>query len=76
MNGCTAVRLYHWQERETMITKEQVKQEIDQLPDDVMEQIYVFICSIKPKKSFKKPIRSFKLKGQFDKMDIRELAYE
>ena len=59
-----------------MITKEHIKKEIDQLPDDVLEQVYVFICSIKLNKPVRKRIRSFHLKGQFDNIDIRTMAYE
>lgn len=59
-----------------MITKEQVKQEIDKLSDDAVEQVYLFIHRITPKKTAKIQIPSFRLKGQFDKQSIRELAYE
>ena len=59
-----------------MITKEQVKQEIDQLPDDIVEQDYSFIAAIQPKLPVKKRIRAFKLKGQFDHLQIRTMAYE
>ena len=43
-----------------MVTKEQAKQEIDQLSDDVVEQIYLFMSVIQPKKPVKKRIRVFK----------------
>lgn len=63
-----------------MVTKEIVKQEIDHLPDDVIEQVYVFMQTIqlkKPMKQLRKQrIRTFKLQGQFDSLHIRELAYE
>ncbi len=59
-----------------MVTKEQVKQEIDQLSDDVVEQIYLFMSVIQPKKPVKKRIRAFRLKGQFDHLRIRAIAYE
>ncbi len=53
-----------------MVTKEQVKQEIDQLSDDIVEQIYLFMSVIQPKKPVKKRIRAFRLKGQFDHIHI------
>ena len=59
-----------------MITKEHVKQEIDKLPNDVLDQVYLFICSIQPKKPARKHIPSFHLKGQFDHIHIRATAYE
>ena len=63
-----------------VVTKDIVKQEIDRLPDDVIEQIYVFLHTIQVKERrkprIKRQIRTFKLHGQFDRVNIRELAYE
>lgn len=59
-----------------MVTKEQVKQKIDVLPDYIIEQVYVFIGAIQPKPIIKKRMRAFELKGQFDHLDIRASAYE
>ncbi len=58
------------------MTKEELKQEIERLPDEAVEQVYVFVCQIFPKQPHKKPLRSFKLKGQFDHIRLREIAYE
>ena len=59
-----------------MISKEQIKKEIDQMPDELVEQVYVYITDIKKTKKRKKPIHTYKLKGAFDRTDIRKKAYE
>ncbi len=59
-----------------MTTKEKIKKKIDELPDDLLEQVYQFINSMKANNSNKKRVRTFKLKGQFDKVNIRHSAYE
>ncbi len=58
-----------------MTTKEKLKEEIDCLPSNLVEEVYQFISSIKMEKKTKR-FHSFKLKGQFDKIDIRKEAYE
>ncbi len=59
-----------------MVTKEKLKKEIDKLPQNLLGQVYQFINSMKEKKRTKNRIRSFKLKGQFDDINIREKAYD
>lgn len=59
-----------------MTTKEKLKKEIDELPQNLLEQVYLFINSIKEKRPTKNRLRSFKLSGQFDDINIREKAYE
>lgn len=59
-----------------MATKERLKKEIDKLPQNLLDQVYQFINSMKEKKRTKKRTRSFKLKGQFDDVNIREKAYD
>ena len=59
-----------------MTTKEKIKMNIDELPEDLLERVYEYIQSLRPKKPNKKQVRTFKLKGQFDKLDIRRNAYE
>ena len=58
-----------------MLTKQTVKKEIDKIPDCLLEDILQFLTALK-KKNPKKKIHTFKLKGQFDKMNIRDRAYE
>jgi hypothetical protein len=59
-----------------MIPKEKIKQEIDQIPDELAEKVLDFIRYLKRTKQRKKSIRSFKLNGAYDRMNIRERAYE
>lgn len=59
-----------------MSTKEKVKIEIENLPDDVLEQVYQFINSLKTKKKSHHKLRTVNLNGQFDDVNIREQAYE
>mgnify|MGYP005662467149 CR=1 FL=1 len=59
-----------------MITKETLKAEIDKLPDNLLEEVYKFINSIRTLRSEKRKLHTFKLKGQFDDINIRESAYE
>ncbi len=59
-----------------MVTKEKLKKEIDELPQDLLKKVYQFIHSMTGKTGKKSRIRSFKLKGQFDDINIREKAYE
>ena len=59
-----------------MTTKEKLKEEIDRLPSNLLEDVYQFIYSIKTKKKKTRKLHSFKLKWQFDKLDIWKEAYE
>lgn len=59
-----------------MITKEQVKKEIDRLSDVELEKVYMYLSSLKTTKKSTPNIRSLKLKGKLDKQDIRSIAYE
>lgn len=59
-----------------MIPKDRIKNEIDQIPDEMAEKVLDFILHLKRAKNRKKPLRSFKLQGFFDKTDIRKKAYE
>lgn len=59
-----------------MITKEKLKAEIDRLPENLLEEVYEFINSIRSIRPKERKLRSYKLRGQFDKINIRERAYE
>jgi hypothetical protein len=59
-----------------MITKEKVKKEIDKMPDDLVQEVYEFISNIITTKTRKGKLHTYKLKGKFDNLDIRESAYE
>ena len=60
-----------------MVTKEQVKKQIDLLPGDLMDSIYELLLKMGEDK--KKQFKGFKLRrfnGDFDTKNIREQAYE
>lgn len=59
-----------------MTTKEKIERDLDDLPSELLEQIYQFIKSVRSRNSNKKEVRSFKLGGQFDELNIRQRAYE
>ncbi len=59
-----------------MITKEKVKKEIDKMPDDFIQEVYEVIRNIKTTKIRKGKLHTYRLKGKFDNLDIRESAYE
>ncbi|MBD3374337.1 hypothetical protein GF406_04810 [candidate division KSB1 bacterium] len=59
-----------------MTTKEKVKDEIDNMPEELLDQVYEFINALKIKKARNKKIHTYRLKGRFDNMNIRERAYE
>lgn len=59
-----------------MITKEIVKKEIDDLPEEMIKELYDFIHQIKRKTEVQKKLKTYRLKGQFDSINIRKLAYE
>jgi len=59
-----------------MTTKEKVIKEIDTMPDELVEEVYKFIHTVKGAKTKKARIHTFKLNGCFDRIDIREKAYE
>ena len=59
-----------------MITKEKVKKEIDKMPDDLVQEVYKFISNIKTTKIGKGKLHTYRLKGKFDNLAIRESAYE
>ena len=46
------------------------------MPDDVMQEVYEFIHNIKTTKTRKRKLHTYKLKGKFDNVNVRESAYE
>jgi len=59
-----------------MTTKDKLKREIDQMSDDLIEEIYKIVNTIKAKKTRKRKIHTHRLHGSFDDIDIRTNAYE
>lgn len=59
-----------------MITKEKIKREIDRMPNDLLEKVDQYISELTAKGKTKRKFKTFKLKGQFDNINVREKAYE
>ena len=59
-----------------MITKARIKRKIDRLPDEFLDKVYNYIDTITSSKKRAKKIHTYKLKGQFDDINIREKAYD
>jgi len=59
-----------------MVTKARIKRKIDKLPNEFLDKVYNYINSLTTTKKKTREIHTFKLKGQFDDVNIREKAYE
>jgi hypothetical protein len=59
-----------------MTTKEMLKEEIDKLPDNLLEEVYRYISIIKTTPRKKAKLNTFKLNGSYDSLNIRASAYE
>ena len=59
-----------------MTTKERLKKEIDNMPEDLIAEVDKFISSIKNNTERKQVLHTFKLSGNFDDLNIRAKAYE
>jgi hypothetical protein len=46
------------------------------MPDDLVQEVYKFISNIKTTKIGKGKLHTYRLKGKFDNLAIRESAYE
>ena len=59
-----------------MITKAHIKRKIDRMPNEFLDKVYNYINNITSSKKGMRKIHTYKLKGQFDDVNIREKAYE
>ncbi|MEO6033898.1 MAG: hypothetical protein ABIQ35_01455 [Verrucomicrobiota bacterium] len=59
-----------------MINRDSLKQEIDRLPEDSLSQLERFLRSLARPLRERKPLSGYKLGGYFDKVSIRDQAYE
>jgi len=59
-----------------MVTKEKIKNEIDNLSEEFLEDILKYLNELKNTQKTKNNIRGVHLKGQFDNINIRQKAYE
>ncbi len=58
------------------VSKTVIKRKIDRLPDELLEKVNNYIDTITSSRKSSGKIRTYKLKGQFDDVNIREKAYE
>jgi len=56
--------------------KKIVKREIDRLPNELPGKVQKYLPGLHAKKVTKRRLHTFRLKGQFDDINIRERAYE
>jgi hypothetical protein len=59
-----------------MTTRNKIKQEIDRVPEEMLEKVHKYINAITTASKIKKKFPTYKLKGQFDKLNVRKRAYE
>jgi len=59
-----------------MTTKEKIKKTIDLLPNDLLDQVQIYLDSIKTQIKGKRKIHTLHLKGQYDNLNVRQRAYE
>lgn len=60
-----------------MITRDSIKSEIDNLPEEALQEVQTFLRQWHAKPPARKRKRpAFKLNGQFDNLDLRREAYE
>ncbi|MBM4165394.1 MAG: DUF2281 domain-containing protein [Ignavibacteria bacterium] len=60
----------------TTINREELKQEIDQLPEQILEEVYRLLHPMQKEKKRRVPFKTYNLGGQLDKVNIRKFAYE
>lgn len=58
------------------VTKEEIKREVDSLPETVLNRLYKFISTLKSEKPKKRTLPIHDFEGKLDDVDIRSRAYE
>ena len=53
-----------------------IKEEIDKMPEELVDSVYKYIKEKKKQKQQNREIRTYNLHGKFDDTDIRKKAYE
>ncbi len=59
-----------------MNTKEIIKDKIDHLSEEFLDDVLAYLNELKKANTSKKKISGLHLKGQFDDINIRQEAYE
>ena len=59
-----------------MITKEELKKQVDKLPENMLDEVYVLLKQIIGSKKVGKGITRRNFNGKLDNTEIRKAAYE
>jgi len=59
-----------------MKLKEKIKKEIDNIPEEYLPQLERYLEIIKRAKKKRGNIKTVSLKGRYDDLNVRKLAYE
>ncbi len=59
-----------------MNLRDQIKKEIDLIPEEFLPQIAVYLNMLKKKRLKKRKIKTLSLKGKYDNLNVRKLVYE
>ncbi|MHB2155173.1 hypothetical protein ACX8XN_12380 [Calditrichota bacterium GD2] len=59
-----------------MELKEKIKKEIDLIPEEYLPQLERYLKTIKSGKRKQLHIKTLHLKGKYDNLNLRKLAYE
>ena len=59
-----------------MELKEKIKKEIDSIPEEYLPQLERYLKTIKSNKRKQLRIKTLHLKGKYDNLNLRKLAYE
>lgn len=59
-----------------MITKEELKSEVDKLPENLLDEVYAFLKRVIQQKKNAQHLTTRNFKGKLDHSDIRRAAYE
>lgn len=59
-----------------MITKEELKKEVDKLPDSLLDEVYILLKQVIRQKKIARQLTIRDFNGKLDNTDIRKAAYE
>jgi len=60
-----------------MTLREQIKKEIDSIPEEYLPQIKIYLNLLRKKRKAKtKKIKTLSLGGKYDDINVRKIAYE
>lgn len=59
-----------------MITKEELKSEVDKLPENLLDEVYAFLKRVIQQKKKAQQLTTRNFNGKLDHTDIRRAAYE